>query len=68
MALTISASTYSKSTATALSRRAFYEGGHQLEKLEFALAIAETRGDSLRAASLRDQIAELGGNIEEPGT
>ncbi len=68
MATTITASSNSKITSTALSRKAFYEGGHQLEKLEFALAIAETRGDTLRAASLRDQIAELGGNIEEPGT
>ena len=68
MAPTITASSYPNSTATAFSRKAFYEGGHLLEKLEFALAIAETRGDSLRAASLRDQIAELGGNIEEPGT
>ena len=23
----------------------FFEGGHQLEKLEFALAIAQTKGD-----------------------
>ena len=47
---------------------AFYEGGHQLEKLEFALAVAETRGDQTRALALRAQIDALGGNIEEPGT
>ena len=46
----------------------FYEGGHQLEKLEFALAVAITRGDQSRSDQLRAQIADLGGNIEEPGT
>lgn len=44
------------------------EGEHQLEKLEFALAVALTRGDTSRSAWLRDQIAGLGGNLEEPGT
>jgi len=76
MASTISASGTSGSNlssdshqgVTPYSRKAFYEGGHQLEKLEFALAVAETRGDQTLSASLRDQIAELGGNIEEPGT
>ncbi|WP_137024840.1 hypothetical protein [Synechococcus sp. UW179A] len=46
----------------------YIEGGHQLEKLEFALAVAITRGDRARSDQLRAQIAELGGNIEEPGT
>ncbi len=50
------------------TRKAFVEGGHHLEKLEFALAVAETRGEEIRAALLRDQIAALGGNTEEPGT
>jgi hypothetical protein len=44
------------------------EGEHQLEKLEFALAVALTRGDVQRSEALRDQIAALGGNQEEPGT
>jgi len=44
------------------------EGEHQLEKLEFALAVALTRGDELRSQQLRDAIAALGGNLEEPGT
>lgn len=44
------------------------EGDHQLEKLEFALALALTRGDTSRSTQLRDQIAALGGNHEEPGT
>ena len=50
------------------NRRSFFEGGHQLEKLEFALAVAITRGDENRSELLRAQIAELGGNVEEPGT
>jgi hypothetical protein len=44
------------------------EMDHQLEKLEFALAVAMTRGDANRIQALRDQIAALGGNCEEPGT
>jgi len=46
----------------------FFEGGHQLEKLEFALAIAQTKGDKKKSIILRKKIVELGGNIEEPGT
>lgn len=44
------------------------EGDHQLEKLEFALAIAGSRGDQQRCRLLRAQIESLGGNREEPGT
>ena len=46
----------------------FIECGHQLEKLEFALAIAQSKGDQKKSIVLRKQIVELGGNIEEPGT
>ena len=46
----------------------FYEGGHQLEKLEFALAVAQTQGDEEKSLVLRKKIGELGGNVEEPGT
>ena len=46
----------------------FFEGGHHLEKLEFALAIAQTTGDEKKSIILRKKIVELGGNIEEPGT
>jgi len=46
----------------------FIEGGHQLEKLEFALAIAQTKGDEQKSLILRKKIFELGGNVEEPGT
>ena len=66
MAITIPASTATSLTDT--SRSGFLEGGHQLEKLEFALAIAEARGDQMRCSTLRDRIADLGGNSEEPGT
>ena len=46
----------------------FFEGGHQLEKLEFALAVAQTKGDVEKSLILRKKIVELGGNVEEPGT
>ena len=46
----------------------FFEGGHQLEKLEFALAIAQTKGDENKSIILKKKIIELGGNVEEPGT
>ena len=53
---------------TLRTRSGFIEGGHQLEKLEFALAFAEAKGDHSRCSALRDRIADLGGNAEEPGT
>ena len=65
MAITMPASAVTKNRR---SRSGFLEGGHQLEKLEFALAIAEARGDQLRCSNLRDRIADMGGNSEEPGT
>ena len=46
----------------------FIEGGHQLEKLQFALAIAQTNGYEKKSVVLRKKIVELGGNVEEPGT
>ena len=49
-------------------RFSFIEGGHQLEKLEFALAVAQTKGDGQKSELLRKKIFELGGNVEEPGT
>jgi hypothetical protein len=61
-------STTLHSISVGSSRSGFIEGGHQLEKLEFALAIAEARGDLSRCSTLRDRIADLGGNAEEPGT
>ena len=52
----------------ACQNRGYAEGGHQLEKLEFALAVAITRGDQPRVDQLRAAIDALGGNREEPGT
>ena len=49
-------------------RFSFVEGGHQLEKLEFALAVAQTRGEGRKSEILKKMIVELGGNVEEPGT
>lgn len=43
-------------------------GDHQLEKLEFAMAVACSRGDLSRCRDLAVQIEALGGNLEEPGT
>ena len=51
-----------------MKKLSFFEGGHQLEKLEFALAIAQTNGDEKKSIVLRKKIFELGGNVEEPGT
>ena len=34
-------------------KSSFFEGGHQLEKLEFDLAIAQTKGDEKKSSSLR---------------
>ena len=65
MAITIPASAVTKIKHP---RSGFLEGGHQLEKLEFALAVAMSRGDDDRSAQLREQIEALGGNVEEPGT
>lgn len=48
--------------------RSSEEASHELEKLEFALAVAITRGDQERAAACRVAIDALGGNREEPGT
>lgn len=48
--------------------RSSEEASHELEKLEFALAVAITRGDQERATACRLAIDALGGNREEPGT
>ena len=59
---------YKSKKSTIKKKFSFLEGGHQLEKLEFALAIAQTKGDEKKSILLRKKIVELGGNIEEPGT
>ena len=60
--------TYKAKNSRPKKKLSFIEGGHQLEKLEFALAIAQTKGDKKKSIVLRKKIFELGGNIEEPGT
>ena len=58
----------SNAAGSGSSHRGLSEGDHQLEKLQFALAVALTRGDLQRSEQLRHQINALGGNREEPGT
>ena len=61
--------TFYKSNKNPIKKKlSFFEGGHQLEKLEFALAIAQSKGDDKKSLILRQKIVELGGNVEEPGT
>ena len=59
---------YKSNRSRIKKKLSFFEGGHQLEKLEFALAIAQTNGDQKKSIILRKKIVELGGNVEEPGT
>lgn len=58
----------SNAAGSGTAHRGLSEGDHQLEKLQFALAVALTRGDLQRSEQLRHQINALGGNREEPGT
>lgn len=58
----------SKGAQVTIHPSGYIEGGHQLEKLEFALAVAVSRGNTTRATLLRDQIAALGLEGQEPGT
>ncbi len=46
----------------------FSERDHQLEKLEFALALALSQGCHDKAHLLLSRIKALGDNGEEPGT
>ena len=65
----MSSKIYYKGKSSQIKKRfSFIEGGHQLEKLEFALAVAQTRGDCEKSKILKKKIVELGGNVEEPGT
>ena len=59
---------YKGNTNPIKKKLSFFEGGHQLEKLEFALAVAQTKGEKEKSLILRKKIVELGGNVEEPGT
>ena len=54
--------TYKSSKSRVKKKLSFFEGGHQLEKLEFALAIAQTKGDDQKSKILRKKIVEFGGH------
>ena len=41
---------------------------HQLEKLEFALAISQTIGDKIRSDQIKAKIKIIGVKYIEPGT
>ena len=41
---------------------------HQLEKLEFALAISKTIGDKIKSDQIKKQINKIGFIYQEPGT
>ena len=48
--------------------KSLLEIDHQLEKLEFALAISQTKGDKIKSDQIKDQIKLIGVKYEEPGT
>ena len=56
------------SATPACQHRSDDERDHQMEKLQFALAVAVSRGDSIRIKDLQDRIAEFGDGGAEPGT
>ena len=41
---------------------------HQVEKLEFALAISQSIGDNIRSDQIKNIINRIGYIFEEPGT
>ena len=51
-----------------MSKKSLQDLDHQLEKLEFALALSQTFGDKIKSAKLRHQIELIGYSYEEPGT
>ena len=48
--------------------RTSLERDHQLEKLEFALAISQTNGDKIKSEFIRSEILKIGISYQEPGT
>ena len=51
-----------------MSKKSLLDLDHQLEKLEFALALSQTIGDKSKSAKIRNQIEVIGYKYEEPGT
>jgi hypothetical protein len=60
--------TVATSATPACQHRSDDERDHQMEKLQFALAVAVSRGDANRIQDLRNRIAEFGDGGAEPGT
>ena len=51
-----------------MSKKSLLELDHQLEKLQFALALSQTIGDKIKSTEIRNQIEVIGYRYEEPGT
>ena len=51
-----------------MRNQSLLEVDHYLEKLEFALAISQTKGDKTKSDEIKDQIHRIGIKYEEPGT
>tara|TARA_B100001250_G_C19567526_1_gene686174 strand:+ start:530 stop:685 length:156 start_codon:yes stop_codon:yes gene_type:complete len=51
-----------------MTKSSLIEIDHQLEKLEFALAISQTIGDKIKSDQIRDQLEIIGYQYVEPGT
>ena len=51
-----------------MKKLSILEIDHELEKLEFALAISQTIGDKIKSDQIKDQIKLIGVKYQEPGT
>tara|TARA_Y100001968_G_C18996824_1_gene544008 strand:+ start:210 stop:365 length:156 start_codon:yes stop_codon:yes gene_type:complete len=51
-----------------MANRLLLDLDHQIEKLEFALAISQTIGDKNRSDKIKDQLEKIGFIYQEPGT
>ncbi len=51
-----------------MAKQSSLDFDHELEKLEFALALSQTSGDKKRSEKIRQQIEIIGYQYEEPGT
>ena len=51
-----------------MTKLSVIETDYYLEKLEFALAVSETIGDSIKSGQIKNQINTIGFKYVEPGT
>ena len=51
-----------------MANNSLIEIDHQLEKLEFSLAISQTIGDTIKSDKIKNQIKNIGLKYQEPGT